>query len=293
MLLIVGVAVVIGSVVGGYLMAGGHMLVLLQPSEFVIIGGAALGSVLISTPPRVVVKTIKQSLGVVGGGLTRADFADLLSLMYQLFRVVQQTGVMALEPHFETPASSTIISKYPKFLARHHSLAFLADSIKVIIVGGMAAHDLEALMDEDLHVHHEDERGPAAALNKVADALPGLGIVAAVLGIVITMEAIDGPPAEIGHHVGAALVGTFLGILMSYGFAQPLAGSLEQRVADDGRYEQCIKAGVIAMFKGLPPAIAVEFARRVLPHDVRPTFEETEKLCRASRTEAAPAAAAA
>jgi chemotaxis protein MotA len=293
MLLIVGVLVVIGSVVGGYLMAGGHMLVLLQPSEFVIIGGAALGSVLISTPPRVVAKMLKQSVGVIGSGLTKADFGDLLALMYQLFRVVQQTGVMALEPHFDTPNNSAILSKYPKFLARHHSLAFLADSIKVIIVGGMAAHDLEALMDEDLHVHHEDEKSPAAALTKVADALPGLGIVAAVLGIVITMEAIDGPPAEIGHHVGAALVGTFLGILMSYGFAQPLAGSLEQRVTDDGRYEQCIKAGVIAMFKGLPPAIAVEFARRVLPHDVRPSFEETEKLCRASRTEATAAAAAA
>jgi chemotaxis protein MotA len=293
MLMIVGVLVVIGSVVGGYLMAGGHMLVLVQPSEFVIIGGAALGSVLISTPPKVVTKLIKQSLGIFGSGLTKADFGDLLAIMYQLFRVVQQTGVMALEPHFETPGSSAILSKYPKFLSRHHSLAFLSDSIKVIIVGGMAAHDLEALMDEDLHVHHEDEKGPAATLTKVADALPGLGIVAAVLGIVITMEAIDGPPAEIGHHVGAALVGTFLGILMSYGFAQPLAGSLEQRVADDSRYEQCIKAGVIAMFKGLPPAIAVEFARRVLPHDVRPSFEETEKLCRASRTEGAAAAAAA
>jgi len=293
MLLLVGVVVVIGSVIGGYLMAGGHLEVLNQPAEFVVIGGAAIGSVLISTPPRVVSKILKQSVGVISTGLTKADFADLLSMMYQLFRVVQQTGVMALESHFETPASSAIMSKYPKFLARHHSLAFLADSIKVIIVGGMAAHDLEALMDEDLHIHHEDEKSAANALAKVADALPGLGIVAAVLGIVITMGYIDGPPAEIGHHVGAALVGTFLGILASYGFAQPLASSLEQRVADDARYEQCIKAGVIAMFKGLPPAIAVEFARRVLPHDVRPSFEETEKLCRASRTDGAAAAAVA
>lgn len=293
MLLLIGLAVVIGSVVGGYLMAGGHMLLLMQPSEFVIIGGAAVGSVLISTPPRVLSKLLKQSMGIVGAGLNSGDFADLLSMMYQLFRVVQQTGVMALEPHIENPEASTIISRYPKFLSRHHSVAFLSDSIKVIIVGGMTAHDLEALMDEDLHVHHEEERGPSAALNKVADALPGLGIVAAVLGIVITMEAIDGPPAEIGHHVGAALVGTFLGILMSYGFAQPLAGSLEQRVADDGRYEQCMKMAVIAMFKGLPPAIAVEFARRVLPHDVRPSFEETERLCRASRTPEPAAAAAA
>lgn len=289
MLLIVGILVVIGSVVGGYLMAGGHMLLLLQPSEFVIIGGAALGSLLISTPPKVLVKLLKQAQGTLKPGLAQQDFADLLQMMYQLFRTAQQTGIMALEPHFENPHQSAILSKFPKFLSRHHSLAFLSDSIKVIIVGGMQAHDLDALMEEDLQIHHEDERSPSAALTKIADALPGLGIVAAVLGIVITMQAIDGPPEEIGHHVGAALVGTFLGILMSYGFAQPLAGAIEQRVHEDGRYELCMKAGVMATFKGLPPAIAVEFARRVLPHDVRPTFEETEKLCRASRTEQAAA----
>jgi chemotaxis protein MotA len=260
-----------------------------QPSEFVIIGGAAVGSLLISTPIKVLAKLLRQSAAVFGPGLTREDYGDLLSLMYQLFRTGQQSGVMSLEPHFENPEQSSILSKYPALLRRRHSLAFLSDSIKVIIVGGMAAHDLEALMDEDLEVHHEDEKGPAIALNKVADALPGLGIVAAVLGIVITMQAIDGPAAEIGHHVGAALVGTFLGILLSYGFAQPLASSLEQRLHDDSRYEVCIKVGVLAMFKGLPPAIAVEFARRVLPHDVRPSFEETEKLCRATRGEQAAA----
>lgn len=294
MLIVAGVVVVLGSVAGGYLMAGGHMILLLQPAEFVIIGGAAVGSMLISTSPKVLAKMLKQTQGIFGKGLAKDDFGDLLSMLYQLFRVSQQSGVMALEVHFENPEQSAVISKYPKFLARHHSVAFLSDSFKVIIVGGMTAHDLEALMDEDLFVHHEDERGPTGAINKVSDALPGLGIVAAVLGIVITMQAIDGPPAEIGHHVGAALVGTFLGILMSYGFGQPLAGCIEQRVQDDGRYEQCIKAGVIAMFKGLPPAIAVEFARRVLPHDVRPTFEETESLCRASRGDPqAPAAAVA
>jgi chemotaxis protein MotA len=152
----------------------------------------------------------------------------------------------------------------------------------VIIVGGMAPHDLEALMDEDLHVHHTEARAPSVTLMKVADALPGLGIVAAVLGVVITMQSIDGPPAEIGHKVGAALVGTFLGILLSYGFASPLAASLETRVDEDGNYERCIKAGVLATFKGLPPAIAIEFARRVLPHEVRPSFEETEQFCRAA-----------
>jgi chemotaxis protein MotA len=233
---------------------------------------------------------LKQCQAALKPGLTQNDYADLLSMLYQLFRLAQQTGVMALEEHFEHPEQSSVLSKYPTFLNRHHSLAFLSDSFKVIIVGGLAPHDLEALMDEDLQVHHDNERRPASALTKVGDALPGLGIVAAVLGIVITMQAIDGPPAEIGHHVGAALVGTFLGILMSYGFAQPVAGSLEQRVQDDGRYELCIKAGVLATFKGLPPAIAVEFARRVLPHDVRPTFEETERLCRAARSDGQAAA---
>ncbi len=148
-------------------------------------------------------------------------------MLYQIFKQVQQSGVMSLEPHFENPAQSTLLTKYPKFLARHEALDFLADSVKVIIVGGIAAHDLEALMDEDLKVHHDEALRPAAALTKIGDALPGLGIVAAVLGIVITMGHIDGPPAEIGHHVGAALVGTFLGILLSYGFVQPIAGALE------------------------------------------------------------------
>jgi chemotaxis protein MotA len=168
---------------------------------------------------------------------------------------------------------------------------FLADSFKVIIVGGILPHDLDALMDEDLHVHHEDAGRPAATLASVGDALPGLGIVAAVLGVVLTMQAIDGPPAEIGLKVGAALVGTFLGILMSYGFVAPISSSLSQRMQEDGRYEQCIKAGVIAHYKGFAPAIAVEFARRTLPHHLRPSFEETEKFCRAARSGTEQAAA--
>jgi len=166
---------------------------------------------------------------------------------------------------------------------------FLADSIRVIIIGGIGAHDLEALMDADLEVQHHMEGRPAATLGKVADALPGLGIVAAVLGVVITMGAIDGPASEIGHKVGAALVGTFLGILLSYGFTQPLASSLEQRVSEDAHYEHTIKAGVLAMYKGFPPMVSIEFARRVLPDTVRPSFEETEKLCKGSKTEAAAA----
>jgi len=282
MFLIVGLLVVIGSVLGGYVMHHGKIALLNQPNEFLIIFGAAIGSMLISTPLPVIMKMLKQTVGVLSPGLAKKDYADLLAMLYQVFRLAQQTGIMALESHFDNPEESSLLSKYPKFLGRHASLDFLADSIKVIIVGGMAPHDLEALMEEDLYVHHAEARAPSAAMAKVADAFPGLGIVAAVLGVVITMQAIDGPPSEIGEKVGAALVGTFLGILLSYGMFGPLATALEARVDDEGNYEKCIKAGVLATFKGLPPAIAIEFARRVLPHEVRPTFEETEKFCKAA-----------
>ena len=286
MLIIVGAVIVMGAVIGGFLMAGGALEVLVQPSEFVVIGGAAIGSLLISTPIKIVQLLIKQIIGAFGAGATKTDYVDLLSMLYQIFKLIQQSGVMALESHFEDPAKSPILSRYKRFLARHEAVDFLADSVKVIIVGGIAAHDLEALMDEDLRVHHDDALKPSATLSTVGDALPGLGIVAAVLGVVITMGHIDAPPAEIGHHVGAALVGTFLGILLSYGFAAPLAASLAQRVNEERYYCQCIKAGLLAVYKGHPPAIAVEFARRVLPHDVRPTFDETEQFCRAAVTAA-------
>ena len=290
MLVIVGAIVVVASVAGGYLMEGGHPLVLNQPAEFMIISGSAIGSLLISTPPSVLGHLAKQILKLFSSGASKGDYVELLAMLYQLFKLAQQSGVMALESHFETPANSSVISKYPKFLAHKHAVDFLADSVKVIIIGGIGAHDLETLMDQDLEVHHQQAGRPAATLGKIADALPGLGIVAAVLGVVITMGAIDGPAAEIGHKVGAALVGTFLGILLSYGFTQPLSANLEQRVTQDSHYEQCIKAGVLAMYKGFPPMVAIEFARRVLPDEIRPTFDETEKICKGVRAETAAAA---
>ncbi len=291
MLVIVGAVIVMVSVIGGYLFAGGDLLVLIQPAELIIIGGAAVGSMLIGTTPTVLKAVGSQVGSLLGAGLSKDDFTDLLVMLYKLFRQIQQGGVMSVESHLENPTTSAIFGKHLKFLGRHHSVDFLADSMKVIIVGGINAHDLETLMEEDLKIHHDVENKPAAILTKVGDAMPGLGIVAAVLGIVITMGAIDGPPAEIGHHVGAALVGTFLGILLSYGFIQPLAAAMEARVSDNGKYEECIRAGVMAVYKGLPPAIAIEFARRVLPGDVRPSFDETEKLCRASKGGAEAAAA--
>lgn len=291
MFLIIGGVIVLGSVLGGFIMAGGQPLVLNQPSEFVVIGGSAIGSLLIGTPPAVLKRLVGQMKMLFSSGSSKDDYRELLAMLYQLFKVAQQAGVMALEPHFEAPDKSSVMSKYPKFLARHHAVDFMADSIKVIIIGGIGAHDFESLMDQDLEARHHEDVKPAATLASIADALPGLGIVAAVLGVVVTMGHIDGPPAEIGHHVGAALVGTFLGILMSYGFVQPTASNLQQRVAQEGIYEQCIKSGVLAMYKGFAPMVAVEFARRVLPEDVRPSFDETEKLCKsAGKAEQAAAA---
>jgi chemotaxis protein MotA len=290
MLLIGGAVFVLISVVVGYLLEGGHIEALMQPYELLIIGGAAVGSVMVSTPVSVLKDTLKQLQRLMTPGPGREDYTKLLAMLYQLFRLVQQTGVMALEPHVDDPAQSTILGKYPYFLKRHGSVSFLADSVKVMIIGGIPPHDFEYLMTEDLDVRQKEELHPSAALAKVGDALPGLGIVAAVLGVVITMGAIDGPASELGHKVGAALVGTFIGILASYGFVQPLAGSLELRVHDEGQFDQCIKGGLLAVSKGLAPALAIEFARRIIPEHVRPSFEETELACKAARTEAQQAA---
>jgi chemotaxis protein MotA len=291
MLIIVGAVIVLACVIAGFLWEGGQLLALFQPAELLIIGGAAVGSLLISTPLNVLKSLFGQLKGAFGSGSGKGEYLSLLSMLYQLFKVIQQAGVMALESHFEDPRNSPIISKFPDFLARHEAVDFLADSVKVIIVGGIAPHDLESLMDEDCEVHHAEALKPSSTLNKVSDALPGLGIVAAVLGVVITMAAIDGPPAEIGEKVGAALVGTFLGILLSYGFVGPLSTKLEHFVNEEGHYLQCIKTGVLAVYKGFPPAIAVEFARRVIPGDVRPSFDETEQACKARPEKDAAAAA--
>ena len=286
MFLIVGVLVVIGAVVGGFLMAGGNLLLLNQPSEFIVIGGAAIGTLLVSTPMHVLQQMGAQIKRLFAPAASRQEFSTLLAMMYQLLRQGQQGGVMSLESHIENPSQSPIFSQYPTMLARHESIAFLADSVRVMIVGGISPHDFEALMTEDLEVRHRDALQPSAALAKVGDALPGLGIVAAVLGIVITMQAIDGPPAEIGHHVGSALVGTFLGIFLAYGFAGPISTLMEHRVHEEGFYEQCIKAGLLATYKGCAPAIAVEFCRRAIPEEVRPTFEQAEEVCRGTRESA-------
>lgn len=291
MLIFVGLAVIVGAVAGGYLWHGGHLILLWQPAEFLIIGGAAVGILIISTPIGIIHATVGQIKRLLTPAPHKKDFTDLLVMMYQLFRVVQSTGVMALESHIDNPSQSPIFSKYPSFLKRHSALHFLGDSARVIIIGGISAHDFDALMYEDLEVKHKEAMTPSATVNKIGDAMPGMGIVAAVLGVVVTMQAIDGPPSEIGHKVGAALVGTFIGILLAYGVFAPVATIMEHRVEEELQMEHCIKAGILAIHKGFPPAIAIEFARRVIPEEVRPSFDETERLCKASRSDASAAAA--
>ena len=205
-----GILLVLGAVLGGYRMEGGEVGVLIQPAEIVIIMGAALGSVLISTPLKVIIQILQSLTKVLTGAtVSKGQYFELLSVLYELFQMARKDGQLALEPHIEDPEKSSLFTKYPGFIKNHHAVHFLADTARVILAGGVAPHDLEALMDTDIETHHEESAMPSAVLSKVGDAMPGLGIVAAVLGIVITMGAINGPPEEIGHKVGAALVGTF------------------------------------------------------------------------------------
>ncbi len=283
MFIFIGAIIVIGGVLTGYILEGGHILALNQPLEVVIIGGAAFGALLISTPLTVIKGIIGQIKGVLGGGLKKNDYLELLVMMFEMFNIARKDGLIGLESHVEHPEESEILQKYPKFLKDHHAVAFFADTMRVIISGAVQPHDLDDLMDDDIEAIHEEEARPSDALSAIADALPGLGIVAAVLGVVITMAAIDGPPSEIGHKVGAALVGTFLGILGSYGFVGPLAASLKHRLNDSKQYLTCMKHALLSFHKGVAGVIAVEFARRSLYMEVRPGFTELEDACNATK----------
>lgn len=277
MLVIVGLLVVTGSVIGGYILEGGPMGVLLQPIEALIIIGAALGTLVTSTP----VHHLKALIAALiarfkGAGPTKKVYVEVLTLEYEIFVNARKHGFIALERDIAEPARSSIISKYPSFLGNHHAVTFLADSLRLLVDGAVSPADLDALLDREIETHHEEASKPAAILSKVGDTLPGLGIVAAVLGIVIAMGSIDGPAEIMGHKVAVALVGTFLGVLLAYGFVNPLAVSLEMSAEGDLNYLQCIKAGVVAFAKGSPPSVAVEFARRVIFSSDRPTLSEME-----------------
>ncbi len=283
MFIFIGAIVVIGGVLGGFVLEGGKAVALYQPLELMIIGGAALGSLLIATPLSVIKAIIGQIKGVLGAGLGKKDYLQLLVMMYEVFNVARRDGLVGLENHIEHPKESEIFKRYPRFLANHHAVDFFCDTMRVIISGSVQPHDLQELMEEDIETLHAEELRPSQALSSVADSLPGLGIVAAVLGVVLTMAAINGPPEEIGHKVAAALVGTFLGILGCYGFVGPLAASLTHRTNDMKQYLGCMKHALLSFHKGVAGVIAVEFARRTLYAEVRPGFTELEKACNESK----------
>ncbi len=281
MLTIAGAVIVLAGVLGGFVLEGGPILLLLQPAELLIIGGAAIGSILIATPVKVLKGLAARLPGVlVGAGPSKAAYLEVLTLQYETFLNAKKNGYIALEQDVTDPASSPIFSKYPGVLKNHHALTFMCDSIKLLVDGSVSPPQLEEMMDAELETHHEEGARHPGILAKVGDSLPGLGIVAAVLGVVITMQAINGPPEEIGHKVAVALVGTFVGILLCYGFVQPLSMNMEAMGHDEAKFLQCIKAGTLAFANGSAPIVAVEFARRVIFSYDRPTNAEMEGACK-------------
>jgi len=281
---IIGIVVVIGAIVGGYLMEHGKLQVLMQPAELVIIGGAALGTMLIANPLPVIIKLLKGFTGVLSGDkYNKNRYLDTLKMLNDLFSRGRKGGISSLEPDVEAPDKSEVFKKYDFVMKDHHVLDFICDTLRMAMTGTVSHFDLDQMIELDLEVHHHEVGVPVAALNSVADALPGLGIVAAVLGVVITMGAIGGPPAEIGHKVAAALVGTFLGILLCYGFLGPLAAAMTKVNEGEAGYYNCLRTGLIAFVRGAAPILAVEFARRSIPQSARPSFKEMEAACKGSK----------
>ncbi len=284
MFVIIGAAIVIIGVIGGFMIEGGPIKVLIQPTEFMIIGGAAIGSLLVMSPFAVLKKIIGSVMGVLKGDpFTKEQYLNLLKTMFELFNAAKRDGLIAVEPHVMEPEKSAIFAKNEFLLKQHHALDFFCDTMKLLLGGGVPPYDVEAMLDADIDSHHSEGGSAPMLVQKLGDALPGLGIVAAVLGIVITMQAISGPPEEIGEKVATALVGTFLGILLSYGFVQPLSTHIELLQASEARYYECMKAGIVAYAKGNAPIIVVEFARRVIYSNVRPTFAEVETAVRGTK----------
>lgn len=279
MFAIIGVVIVFGSILGGYIMHHGNVHVLFQPSEFVIIGGAALGALVIMCPPKLLVKILKDLKGILGKGPGKKEYLDLLCLLYTLFSKAKKDGLLGVEADIENPAKSQIFKKHPQVLKNHHAVEFICDNFRIYILG-VRPMEFEEMMDQELEAHHDEASLPSAVIGKVADSLPGFGIVAAVLGVVITMGKMSESPEVIGNSVAAALVGTFLGILLCYGFIGPIGNNLEQRVKEDAKYLEAIKVAILAFAKEMPPQLAVECARRVLFSDVKPSFKELETAVR-------------
>lgn len=278
MLIIVGILIVLGCVGGGFVLSHGHLEALWQPFELLIIGGAAFGAFVTANPPSVLKAVISGVLGVLKGSkYKKAVYLELLSLMFELLQKTRKEGMMSIEEDIEAPGESPLFSKYPKIVSDHHVTDFICDYLRLMVGGTMNPFELENLMDMELAAHHKEAEMPGEAVTAVSDALPGFGIVAAVLGIVITMSFIGGDPAVLGHHVAAALVGTFLGILLAYGFVGPVATAMGHIAREEAKFYECIKVCLLAAVNGYNPQVAVEFGRKVMYASVRPSFLELEE----------------
>jgi chemotaxis protein MotA len=286
MLVIVGGLIVLGAVVGGYLMEHGNLSVLFQPAEVVIIFGAAIGALVISSPMNVLMGVIKGAIKTItgGGGYSKKDYLETLLLLTEVFTKIRKEGLISIEQDVDDPENSAIFSKYPKFIKNHHASELLTDTLRTVMTTTVSPYELESILDSELETLHETESAPVRNLTNIADSLPGLGIVAAVLGVVLTMGKMKEPPEVLGHSVGAALVGTFMGVLLCYGFVGPIARRLEASVNEEKEYLQVIKSALISFVSGAAPQIAVEFARRSIPPHLRPSFHELEEEIRALKS---------
>ncbi|MAF92070.1 MAG: flagellar motor stator protein MotA [Bdellovibrionota bacterium] len=274
---IFGMIFVIGMVLGGYVLHGGKIHVLIQPTEVMIIGGAAVGGMFIMAPMATVTTGIKLSIkALTSSGIKKETYIELLQMLFQLFQTFRKEGPQAVEAHVENPNNSEIFKKSSYFLKNHHAVHYLCDTLKVTLSADISQYDLEDLLTEDLKAIHEEEHAAHHVIATTSEAFPGLGIVAAVLGVVITMGKLDQGAQAIGNSVAAALVGTFLGVLLSYGFVGPIAGKIAVDIEDEGRYLTAIKAALVANQRGAPPLVCVDFARRSMPPHVRPSFEEMD-----------------
>lgn len=285
MLVIIGSLILVGSVFGGYAMGGGHLAALFQPLELLMIGGAAAGAFISSNSMKVVKETLKALPGIFKGSkYNKAMYMDLMALLYELLNKVRKEGLMSIETDVEAPEESAVFTKYPQLLADHHLIEFITDYLRIMVSGNLNAFEIENLMDNELDTHHFESEIPAHAVQKIADGLPAFGIVAAVMGVVHTMESVGAPPSELGMLIAHALVGTFLGILLAYGFGSPVASVLEQRALEGSKMFQTVKVTLLASLNGYAPAVAVEFGRKVLYSSERPTFKELEDFVKQGRT---------
>jgi chemotaxis protein MotA len=292
MFAIIGIVLVFVSIITGFLMEKGHILVLLQPAELLIIAGAATGTLLVANPIHILKGVAAGLAGVLKGSpFHKERYLNTLKMMYQFLNKVRKEGLLCVEMDVEKPSESSIFKNYPEFLRDHHAVDFLCDTLRTAITGGVEPFDMDQMMELDMEVHHHAAMQPIDALSTVADALPGLGIVAAVLGVVITMGALGGPPEQIGEKVAAALVGTFLGILLCYGVVGPLSANMRKTADEHNEYLHVLRVLVLSFLKGSAPMIAIEMGRRAIPAHVRPSFDEMEKGCK-SKVEAVEAVAA-